>query len=50
MYAPDRFFLSKLYKEDSLDVLKNPAKLTAFVNEVLNGERPLFWETEKLKP
>jgi len=49
IYSPDRFIMSKLYREDSLDVLTNPAKLTAFVNEVLNNERPLYWESEKEK-
>lgn len=41
--------MSKLYKEDSLDVLKNGDKLTIFINEVLNGERPLYWESAKAK-
>ena len=49
IYSPDRFIMSKLYREDSLDVLTNPTKLTGFVDQVLNGERPLYWESEKEK-
>jgi hypothetical protein len=49
IYSADRFFMSKLYKEDSLDVLINGDKLTAFINEVLNGERALYWESTKAK-
>ena len=41
--------MSRMYREDNLESLKNPTKLTAFVNEVLNGERPLYWESEKSK-
>lgn len=49
IYSPDRFIMSKLYREDNLDVLINPTKLTAFVDQVINGERPLYWESEKGK-
>ena len=41
--------MSRMFLEDNIDSLKNPTKLTAFVNEVLNGERPLYWESEKSK-
>jgi hypothetical protein len=30
-------------------VLLNPTKLTAFVDQVINGERALYWESEKEK-
>ena len=49
IYSPDRFLMSKLYREDNLEILINPTKLTAFVDQVLNGERPLYWESEKEK-
>ena len=49
IYSPDRFIMSKLYREDNLDVLVNPTKFTAFVDQVINGERPLYWESEKEK-
>lgn len=42
--------MQKMYKEDSLDVLKNPVKLCNFINEVLNGERSYFWCGTKPKP
>lgn len=32
IYSPDRFIMSKLYREDNLDVLVNPTKFTAFVD------------------
>jgi hypothetical protein len=41
--------MGKMYREDRFDQVTNPAKLTAFVNEVLNGERQLWWASEKLK-
>ena len=49
IYSPDRFIMSKLYREDNLDVLVNPTKFTTFVDQVINGERPLYWESEKEK-
>lgn len=50
IFSADRFLMSKLYKEDSIEVLKNPVKLGQFVSEVLNGERPLYWESLKPTP
>lgn len=50
IFSPDRFLMSKLYKEDSIEVLKNPLKLGQFVSEVLNGEKPLYWESLKSRP
>ena len=49
IYSPERFLMSKLYREDDINVLLNPNKLTTFVDQVLNGERPLYWESEKPK-
>lgn len=36
-FNPERFLMQTMYKETSIDVLKDAAKLTGFVNEVLNG-------------
>lgn len=49
IYSPERFLMSKLYREDDINVLLSPAKFTSFVDQVLNGERPLYWESEKPK-
>jgi len=47
VFSPDRFIMGKMYREDRFDQVANPTKLTAFVNEVLNGERQLWWASEK---
>jgi len=49
VFSPDRFIMGKMYREDRFEQVSNPARLTAFVNEVLNNERPLWWASEKLK-
>lgn len=46
VFSPDRFLMSKVYREDDLESLFNPEKINGFVGEVLNGERPLFWESQ----
>ncbi len=38
------------YREDNIQVLKNPQKLTAFVELAQKGEIPMYFESQKLKP
>ena len=40
----------QFYMEDRIEVLKSPKKLAQFINEVLNGERSLYWESLRVKP
>lgn len=49
VFSVDRFLMGKMYREDKLESLTNPTKLTSFVNEVLNGQRQLWWASEKIK-
>lgn len=41
--------MDKVYRENSIEVLRDATKLTAFVNEVLNGEHAYFWNSVKAK-
>ena len=50
VFSPDRFMMSKMYREDNFEKIIDPRGLTAFVDQVLNGERPLWWASSKQKP
>ena len=47
---PERFQFMQFYMEDRIEVLKSTKKLAQFINEVLNGERSLYWESLRVKP
>ncbi len=44
-----RFIAQSEYLENSIDVLQDATKLTAFINEVLSGKRPISWRSVDAK-
>lgn len=49
LYSSDRFLMSKMYLTKDPSILTDSAKLTTFIKGALQGELPLYWESEPEK-